>query len=130
MSEKPARREARIVQRREDAIDDTEQLRRRLFGQYMSSEGRVAITRAADNYFQAGFQIPREQEAQLKLLEHLDESLVRNALLVLRELIALDPPRQLPLFRQRLRRLEDHAEEPATRELAVELRRALPAQSA
>jgi hypothetical protein len=126
-AETPRRpREARIVQRRETTIDETEQTRRRLLSQYMASEGRSAITRAADNYLRAGFEIPAEQEAQLQLLEHLDESLARQAIAVLKELIQVDPPRKLPLFRQRLRRLEDHAEDPATREAASELRRALP----
>ncbi len=119
-------REARIVQRRETTVDETEQTRRRLLSQYMASEGRSAITRAADNYLRAGFEIPAEQEAQLQLLEHLDETLARQAIAVLKDLIQLDPPRKLPLFRQRLRRLEDHAEDPATREAAGELRRALP----
>lgn len=120
------RREARIVQRREDTVDATEADRRRLLSQYMASEGRSAITRAADNYFRAGFEIPREQEAQLKLLEHFDESRARQAIAVLKELIKLDPPKQLPLFRQRLRRLEDHADEPTTRQEAEALRRELP----
>lgn len=120
-------REARIVQRREeDTIDETEQMRRRLLGQYMASEGRSAITRAADNYLRAGFEIPAEQETQLQLLEHLDESLARKAISVLKELIQADAPRKLPLFRQRLRRLEDHAEDADTRSAAEELRRALP----
>lgn len=119
-------REARIVQRREETIDETEQMRRRLLSQYMASEGRSAITRTADNYLRAGFEIPAEQEAQLQLLEHLDEALARQAIGVLKELIQLDPPRKLPLFRQRLRRLEDHAEDPATRAAASELRRVLP----
>lgn len=120
-------REARIIQRREDTVDETEQTRRRLFSQYMASEGRSAITRSADNYMRAGFEIPAEQEAQLQLLEHLDESLARKAIAVLKELVQLDAPRKLPLFRQRLRRLEDHAEDPDTRAAAADLRRTLPA---
>lgn len=119
-------REARIIARREDTIDETEQTRRRLLSQYMASEGRSAITRAADNYIRAGFEIPAEQEAQLQLLEHFDESLARKAMAVLKELIQGDAPRKLPLFRQRLRRLEDHAEDADTREAASQLRRALP----
>lgn len=119
-------REARIIQRREDTIDETEQTRRRLLSQYMASEGRSAITRAADNYIRAGFEIPPEQEAQLQLLEHFDETLARKAISILKELIQLDAPCKLPVFRQRLRRLEDHAEDADTRVAAGELRRALP----
>lgn len=121
------RREARIVVRKTDEIDETEKNRRRLLSQYMASEGRAAITRAADTYLTAGFQLPREQEAQLKLLEHFNETRAHEALLVLAELIREEEPRQLPLFRQRLRRLEDHADDPNMRVAAAELRRALPA---
>jgi hypothetical protein len=120
------KREARIVQRREDTVDEAEQLRRRLLAQFMQSEGRSAITRAADKYFEAGFEVPAEQEFQLKLLEHFEESRVRAGLAALKILMQTESPTQLPLFRQRLRRLEDHAEEPATREAASDLRRSLP----
>lgn len=123
----PKKREARIVQRREDTIDESEQLRRRLLAQYLQSEGRSNITRAADKYLEAGFEIPVEQEAQLKLLEHFDEARVRNAIGVLKDLLQTDEPQKLPLFRQRLRRLEDYADELATREAAADLRRTLPA---
>jgi hypothetical protein len=121
------RREARIVVRREDTVDETEQLRRRLFSAFMQSEGRSNITRAADKYFQAGFEIPAEQEAQLKVLEHFDEARVRAGLDVLRMLVQTEAPRQLPLFRQRLRRLEDDAEDAGIRKAAADLRRTLPA---
>lgn len=121
------RREARIIVRKEDEIDETERQRRRLLSRYLASEGRVAITRAADEYLGAGFDLPREQEAQLKLLEHFDENRAKQALAVLRELVDEEEPHQLPLLRQRLRRLEDHAEDAALRETAGELRRVLPA---
>ncbi len=121
------RRDARIIVRKEDEIDETERQRRRLLSRYLASEGRVAITRAADEYLGAGFELPREQEAQLKLLEHFDENRAKQALAVLRELVDEEEPHQLPLLRQRLRRLEDHAEDAALRETAGELRRVLPA---
>jgi len=121
------RREARIVQRKTDEIDETEKNRRRLFSQFMASEGRAAVTRAAETYLTAGFALPREQDAQLKLLEHFNENRAREAILVLTELVRDETPRQLPVFRQRLRRLEDHADEPETRAAAANLRRSLPA---
>jgi len=121
------RREARIVQRKTDEIDETEKNRRRLFSQFMASEGRAAVTRAAETYLTAGFALPREQDAQLKLLEHFNENRAREAILVLAELVRDETPRQLPVFRQRLRRLEDHADEPETRAAAANLRRSLPA---
>jgi len=123
----PRKREARIVPRREDTVDEAEQLRRRLLAQLFQSEGRSAITRAADKYFQAGYELPIEQEAQLKVLEHFDEARVRAALQALSELLQVEEARQLPLIRQRLRRLEDHADEAPTRAAAADLRRVLPA---
>lgn len=121
------RREARIIVRKEDEIDDTERNRRRLLSRYLAAEGRAAITRAADEYFREGFVLPGEQEVQLKLLEHFDEVRAGQALACLTELISEDAPQQLPVLRQRLRRLEDHAEDPALRQAATDLRRKLPA---
>lgn len=122
----PKRRDVRIVQRRADEVDDTEKARRKLFAQFLASEGRAAISRAADAYLGAGFELPREQEAQLKLLEHFDEARARQALGVLRDLLAEETPEQLPLFRQRLRRLEDYADDLTLRAEAAELRKILP----
>lgn len=127
IAEPKRRREARIVQRRPDEIDETEKTRRRLLSRFMASEGRAQVTRAADEYLHAGFVLPREQEAHLKLLEHFDEARARQAIEVLSELVGEQDPRQLPVFRQRLRRLEDYADEPTTREAAASLRRSLPA---
>lgn len=121
------RREARIIQRKEDEIDDAERNRRKLLARYLASEGRSAVTRAANDYLSFGFQLPREQETQLKLLEHFDEARSKEAVLVLAELIELEEPQQLPLFRQRLRRLEDHADDESLRAAAADLRRLLPA---
>lgn len=121
------RREARIVQRKEDEIDETERTRRRLLSRYLAAEGRAAITHAADAYFGEGFVLPREQEVQLKLLEHFDEVRAGEAVAALTSLIEEDDPIQLPVLRQRLRRLEDHADDPGLRDAATELRRRLPA---
>ena len=121
------RREARIIQRKEDAVDDVEMNRRRLLSRFMASEGRAQVTRHADAFFAAGFSVPREQETQLKLLEHFDEARAREAMACLSELMQEEAARQLPLFRQRLRRLEEHADEEITRLAAAELRRTLPA---
>jgi hypothetical protein len=121
------RRDARIVQRKEDEIDDTERTRRRLLSRYLAAEGRAAITHAADAYFKEGFELPLEQDAQLKLLEHFDEARAGQALSALTTIFEEDDPIQLPILRQRLRRLEDHAEDVSLRSAATELRRRLPA---
>lgn len=121
------RREARIVQRKEDEIDETERTRRRLLSRYLAAEGRAAITHAADAYFGEGFALPNEQEVQLKLLEHFDEARAVEAVSALTLLMEEDSPIQLPVLRQRLRRLEEHADDQNLREAASELRRRLPA---
>jgi hypothetical protein len=99
--------------------------RDRLIGRFMACEGRGAITRAADQYLRAGFDFPVEQPVQLQLLEHLDEGLVRGAIDALRTIVTSEPPLKRPIFEQRLKRLEDSAEEEATRSAASELRRVL-----
>lgn len=120
------RREARIVVRKEDEVDEKERNRRRLLSRYLASEGRAAVTKAADQYLQEGFLLPLEQEVQLKLLEHFDETRAGQALSALGELMLEEQPQQLPVLRQRLRRLEDHAEDDGVRQAASVLRRRLP----
>jgi uncharacterized protein YdhG (YjbR/CyaY superfamily) len=86
---------------------------------------QIAVTRAANAYKKGGFQFPEEQPVQLALLEHTDEAEVCNALDVLTGLLDEQPPIKLPVFEQRLKRLEDGAENPETRRRAAELRRVL-----
>jgi hypothetical protein len=120
-----ASRAARIVSAERHDVDARLVERERLLGRLLSSEGRSAITRAADVYLKAGFDFPIEQPVQLQLLEHHDESLVRSALDALRGIVSREAPLKRPIFEQRLRRLEDSAEEEATRSAASELRRVL-----
>lgn len=121
------RRQARIVVRNTDAPDEAEKNRQRLLSRLMAAEGRAAISRAIDAYLAEGFELPREQDVQLKLLEHFDETKAARAIALLTEILAVETPRQLPVLRQRLRRLEDHADEESTRASAAQLRRQLPA---
>src|SRR5687767_2813819 len=96
----------------------------------MASEGRIAITRAAREYRQAGFEFPIEQGVMLQLLEHIDEALALAALTSLTRLLEAEPPLKRPVLLQRLRRLEEYAEDCQTREAAAALRRALRDQPA
>jgi|GEM_PF-609407 hypothetical protein len=121
------RRQARIVVRQTGAPDEAEKNRLRLLSRLMAAEGRAAISRAIDAYLAEGFALPREQEVQLKLLEHFDETKAGQAISHLVELIAVESPRQLPVLRQRLRRIEDHADDESMRHAAALLRRQLPA---
>ncbi len=120
----PPKRAARIVTGA-TAVDDSELERRHLLSRLLDSEGPHAVTRAASAYRKAGFDFPEEQLVQLKLLEHKDESEVCSALGVLAALLDEQQPEKLPVFEQRLKRLEDSAEEPETRQRAAELRRVL-----
>jgi hypothetical protein len=120
-------RSARIVQITRGDADDRERERQRLMNRLMCSETRGAITRAADEYARAGFEFPAEQPVQLQLLEHFDEDRARGAIEVLTRLIATESPLKKPILEQRLRRLEEYADEPSTREAAAELRRAIRA---
>jgi len=96
-----------------------------LLTRLLDSEGPAQVTRAANAYRKAGFQFPEEQPVQLKLLEHGDEAEVCAALEVLTALLDEQAPIQLPVFEQRLKRLEEGAEEAETRNRAAQLRRVL-----
>ena len=120
----PTKRAARIVTS-PAALDDTELERRHLLERLLDSVGPAAVTRAANAYRKGGFEFPEEQPTQLKLLEHTDEDEVCRALEVLTTLLDQQAPVQLPIFEQRLKRLEDGADSPETRSRAAELRRAL-----
>ncbi|MET0794694.1 MAG: hypothetical protein ABW061_24460 [Polyangiaceae bacterium] len=120
----PARRAARMVSG-PAPVDDTELERRHLLTRLLDSEGPGAVTRAANAYRKGGFQFPLEQPVQLALLEHSDEAEVCSALDALTSLLDEQAPIKLPVFEQRLKRLEDGAENPETRRRAAELRRVL-----
>ncbi len=117
------RRAARIVQVNAAGPDDREKQRLRLLERLLTSEGRVAISRAANDLRLAGFEFPLNQDVQLQLLEHNDENLARQAVVQLKVLLETEKPIKLPIFSQRLRRLEEVGEDPLTRKTAADLRR-------
>jgi hypothetical protein len=121
------RRVARIVQVNATGPDDREKQRLRLIERLLMSEGRVAISRAANDLRLAGFDFPQNQDVQLQLLEHNDEALARQAIIQLRVLLQSERPIKLPVFSQRLRRLEEVGEDPSTRNAAADLRRMIRA---
>lgn len=121
------RRAARIVQVNASGPDDTEKQRLRLIERLLTSEGRVAISRAANDLRLAGFEFPLNQDVQLQLLEHNDENLARQAIVQLMVLLQSERPIKLPIFSQRLRRLEEVGEDPLTRKAAADLRRQIRA---
>lgn len=119
----PARRAARIVRLDGKPLDDNEIERRRLLQRLIDSEGRSAISRAADDYRSAGFEFPGEQDVHLQLLAHFNETLAGQAIEALTEIVARETVRKRPVLDQRLRRLEEYADEGSIREAAAALRR-------
>jgi len=118
------RRAVRIVKAAENtaAPDNREQ---RLIERLMRSQGRVAISRAADDLWESKFIAPRLQEVQIQLLEHENEHRARDAVFIMAELLQRESPVQRPILDQRLRRLEEFAEDPITRDAARALRRSM-----
>lgn len=118
------RRAARIVKAPEQTVapDNREQ---RLLDRLLRSQGRVAISRAADELWESKFKAPRQQEVQIQLLEHENEHRARDAVFVMAELLQRESPIQRPILDQRLRRLEEFAEDPITRDAARALRRSM-----
>ena len=121
----PVRRTARIVQLDGKPLGEREIERRRLLQRLLDCEGRSAISHAAEAYLNAGFEFPEDQEVQLQLLEHFNEDRARAAVNVLQVIMAREAPKKRPVFEQRLRRLEEYADELVTREAAATLRRAI-----
>jgi hypothetical protein len=95
----------------------------------LAAEGRAAVSKAADDYLQAGFALPEEQEVLLKLLDHTGEDRVRDALHRLLVLLDREPAQRRAVLDARVRRLEEDAEEPETRALATSVRRKVLAAS-
>jgi hypothetical protein len=121
----PPRRAARIVRLGTALADEREREREKLLGRVMQSDGRGAISRATEEFLSRGFVLPDEQAVHLQLLEHFDETRAHDSLVAMKRLLAEEPPIKKPVLDQRLRRLEEHADEPATRALAADLRRSL-----
>ncbi|HEY6728016.1 MAG TPA: hypothetical protein VI197_28600 [Polyangiaceae bacterium] len=123
----PVRRTARIVQLDGKPVGEKELERRRLLQRLLDCEGRSAISHAAEAYLNAGFEFPDDQEVQLQLLEHFNEDRARRAIDALQTIMVREAPKKRPVFEQRLRRLEEYADELSTREAAATLRRTLRA---
>ncbi|MFO0614438.1 MAG: hypothetical protein U0414_17775 [Polyangiaceae bacterium] len=103
--------------------------RERLLDRLVSAEGRPAITRAADAFVAAGFELPDEQGVQLQMLEHSREAYVQSAIDKLSTILAAEPCKRLTVLESRLRRLEEFADEPDLRASARDLRRQVTGRS-
>lgn len=106
-----------------DAPVSTGTKRQDLLRKLGAAQGCKAISDAADAFHRAGFILPDDQEVYLQLLEHRDESRVREAIAKLDSLLAGQLPKRKPVLVQRLKRLEEVADEESTRDAAQTLRR-------
>lgn len=100
--------------------------RERLLLALEGAQGRFDITRATDAFFAAGHELDLErdgQEPHLQILEHDDESRVRQSMRALEELLGRELAKHRPVLEQRVMRIEEHAEEASTRLAAASLRR-------
>ena len=119
----------KIVQAKGPDRDPKSLERARMVDALLAAQGPSAVTRAADALAAAGHEVPDEQEPWLQLLEHASEEAVQRAIESLARLLAIEPPRRLPLLEQRLLRIEEHAELTDTRAAAGTLRRSLGQRS-
>jgi hypothetical protein len=119
----PAKAAGRIVLAPAPQSDPRTAERQKLLGRLMVAEGRPKISKAADDFLKAGFTLPDEQDVYLQLLEHADEEHVRTACGRLCTILAGELPKRRAVLESRLRRIEQFAEEPPTREAAERLRR-------
>ena len=88
-----------------------------------AAQGSKAISDSVEAFFNAGFELPDDQEVFLQMLEHRDEERVRQAIAQLERLLMGQMPKRKPVLVQRLKRLEENADEAQTRDVAAGLRR-------
>jgi hypothetical protein len=108
----------------ESAPDEAKSNKRQdLLRKIGAAQGSKAISDAIESFLGLGFELPDDQEVFLQMLEHRDEARVRDAIEKLTQLLAGQMPKRKPVLVQRLKRLEENADESATRDAAAELRR-------
>ncbi len=116
---------ARIVGGPTGTTDPQELERERLLDRVLAAEGRPSITNAVNAFLDAGFEFPRSQQVWLQLLEHKDEERVVEAIAQLTEILDEEEAERRAVLESRLRRIEEYADEPTTKEAAASLRRLL-----
>jgi hypothetical protein len=118
-----AKAAGRIVLAPPPQSDPTTIERQKLLAKLLAVSGRPAVTKAANEFLRAGHTFPNEQDVYLQLLEHTSEDHVRSAIDALGVLLAGEPPKRRNVLESRLRRIEEFADEQATRAAAEKLRR-------
>lgn len=118
------RRAVRIVKATDNVLTPGNR-EQQLLDRLVHSQGRGAISRAANDLWESKFVAPKRQEVQIQLLEHENEQRARDAVFIMAELLQREAPIKRPVLEQRLRRLETAAEDPITRDAAGALRRSM-----
>jgi hypothetical protein len=118
------RRAVRIVKVSDNVLTPGNR-EQQLLDRLVRSQGRGAISRAANDLWESKFVAPKRQEVQIQLLEHENEHRARDAVFIMAELLQRESPIKRPVLDQRLRRLETSAEDPITRDAAGALRRSM-----
>lgn len=114
----------RVVEAPADDVEArTAQKRQDLLRKINAAQNPKQVSDAIDAFLSLGFTLPDDQEVMLQMLEHRDEERVREALARLEHLLMGQLPKRKPVLVQRLKRLEEHADEDATRTAAGVLRR-------
>ena len=113
----------RIVLTPPPQSDPRAQERQKLLSKLLLASGRPGISKASNDFLRAGYTFPVEQDVYLQLLEHTDETRVQEAIDALAGILAGELPKRRAVLESRLRRIEQFAEEAATREGAERLRR-------
>lgn len=107
----------------EPVVDTGATKRQDMLRKITVAQSSKAISDAVDAFLAAGHTLPDDQEVFLQVLEHRDEERVREALAALDRMLMGQLPKRKPVLVQRLKRLEEHAEEADTRTAAAQLRR-------
>lgn len=117
-------RSAKIVAASAEPRDPKEVLLERLVEKLSVAEGRAAITKIVAEIEELGLSVPADNQlVNLQLLEHTDESRVFDAVQRLTQILDKEPAKRATVLDSRLRRLEEFAEELATRQAASDLRK-------
>lgn len=115
----------KIVSPRGPSSDPRVLERERLIAALLAASDRLTVTRTTESLVSAGHDIPDTQEAHFQILEHSDEARVRASVAALEVILAREPAKRRPVLEQRLKRIEEFADESATRDAATALRRKL-----
>jgi hypothetical protein len=127
-AERPAR-SSRIVAAAGPDASPHEAERRRLVARLLAADAPSQVVAALTALESAGFEIPRDEDVQLALLDHPNELVVQRAIAALASLYEAAPPKRPSMAESRLRRAASRVEHAATRDDAERLRQVVAARA-